>query len=83
MKTTDYLLRTYDTYFQDVRREHIGRYANDETAIQAAKQICFLLHPLDSVEIQVCRKGLGMCEWVMFAAVFYDDGEFAVEDCFC
>lgn len=84
MKCNDYLLRTYDTYFQDVRRERVSKFVDDTAAINAAKYQLYLLHPQDTVEIQVCRKGLGMGEWVMFAAVFYDyDGSILVEDCFC
>ena len=84
MKYTEYLLRTYDTYFQDVRRERVAKFVDEKAAILAAKQTLFLLHTQDTVEIQVCRKGLGMGEWVMFAAVFYDyDGSIIVEDCFC
>ena len=84
MQYNEYLLRTYDTYFQDVRRERVTKFVDDETAIQAAKHSLFLLHPQDTVEIQVCRKGLSMGEWVMFAAVFCDDDEsIIVEDCFC
>lgn len=83
MKYTEYLLRTYDTYFQDVRREHVAKFVDDNAAILAARHTLFLLHTQDTVEIQVCRKGLGMGEWVMFAAVFYDyDGSIVVEDCF-
>ena len=84
MKYNEYLLRTYDTYFQDVRRERVAKFVDDEAAIQAAKLSLFLLHPQDTAEIQVCRKGLCVGEWCMFAAVFYDDdGSIIVEDCFC
>lgn len=79
-----YMIRTYDTYFQDVRHEYVGEYENDETAINAAKTILDLsIHPLDTCELQVCRKGLGMGEWCMFAAVYYCDDDIIVEDCFC
>ena len=84
MKYNEYMLRTYDTYFQDVRSERVSKFVDDTAAINAAKSQLCLLHTQDTVEIQVCRKGLGMGEWVMFAAVFYDyDGSILVEDCFC
>lgn len=80
----EYLLRRYDTYFNDERNETIIECADDETAIKTAKSFLFLaIHPKDSVEIQVCRKGLSMGEWCMFAAVYYDDDEIVVDDCFC
>lgn len=80
-----YLLRRYDTYFNDVRHETIIACVDDETAINTAKSTLLLsIHPLDTVEIQVCRKGLSMGEWCMFAAVYYyDDDEIAIDDCFC
>lgn len=79
-----YLIRTYDTYFNDDRREYVGEYVDDETAISAAKSMLNLsIHPLDTCELQVCRKGLGMGEWCMFAAVYYCDGDIVVDDCFC
>lgn len=84
-----YLLRRYDTYFNDVRNETIIECVDDETAINAAKSALNLsIHPLDTVEIQVCRKGLSMGEWNMFAAVFYDCYandlyHIGVEHCFC
>lgn len=85
MKYNEYLLRTYDTHFQDVRRERVSKFVDDETAINAAKSQLYMLHTeQDTVEIQVCRKGLGVGEWIMFAAVSYDyDGSILVEDCFC
>ena len=85
MKYPEYLLRTYDTCFQDVRRERVSKFVDDETAINAAKSQLYMLHTeQDTVEIQVCHKGLGMGEWVMFAAVSYDyDGSILVDDCFC
>lgn len=84
MKYAEYLLRTYDPYFEDVIRERVSKFVDDIAAINAAKSQLCLFHPQDSMEIQVCRKGLGMGEWVMFAAVFYDyDGSILVEDCFC
>lgn len=84
MKYNEYLLRTYDTYYQDVRNERVGEFVDDETAINAAKSQLYMLDTQDTVEIQVCIKGLGMGEWVMFAAVFYDyDGSILVDDCFC
>ena len=84
-----YLLRRYDTYFNDVRNETIIECVDDDTAINAAKTSLYLsVHPLDTCEIQVCRKGMSMGEWVMFAAVFYDGYandlyHIGVEDCFC
>lgn len=79
-----YLIRTYDTYFDDVRSYYVGEYANDETAINAAKSMMhILIHPADTCEMQVCRKGLGMGEWCMFAAVYYCDDDIVVDDCFC
>lgn len=79
-----YLLRRYDTYFNDVRNETIIECVDDETAIRAARQSLFLcIHSKDTCEIQVCRKGLSMDEWCMFAAVYYDDDEIIVDDCFC
>ena len=79
-----YLLRRYDTYFNDVRNETIIECVDDETAIHAARQSLFLaIHSKDTVEIQVCRKGMSMGEWCMFAAVYYDDDEIVVDDCFC
>lgn len=79
-----YLIRTYDTYFNDVRDTHIGEYVDDETAINAAKAMCnLLIHPLDTCELQVCRKGMGVGEWNMFAAVYYCDNDIVVDDCFC
>lgn len=79
-----YLIRTYDTYFQDVRNEYVGEYENDETAINAAKTMLYLsMHTLDTCELQVCRKGFGMGEWCMFAAVYYCDGDIVVDNCFC
>lgn len=79
-----YLIRTYDTYFNDVRCEYVGECVDDETAINAAKTMLSLsIHPLDTCELQVCRKGLGMGEWCMFAAVYYCDGDIVVDDCFC
>lgn len=81
---TQYLIRTYDTYFNDVRNEHIAAYVNDDTAISAAKTMLHLsIHPLDTCELQVCRKALGMGEWRMFAAVYYCDDEIVVDDCCC
>lgn len=80
---TEYLLRTYDTYFNDVRRQRVSKFVNDDAAITAAKLSLFLLHPQDTVEIQVCRKGLGMDDYCMFAAVYYCDDEIVVDDCFC
>lgn len=84
MKYNKYLLRTYNTYLQDVRRERISKFVDDDTAIESAKTVLDLLYSQDAtIEIQVCRKGLGMGEWCMFAAVFYDDdGSIVVEDCF-
>lgn len=80
----EYLLRRYDTYFNDVRHETIVKCVDDETAINAAKSCLHLsIHPKDTCEIQICRKGLAMGEWVMFAAVYYDDYDIVVEDCFC
>lgn len=79
-----YLIRTYDTYFNDVRNEHIAEFVNDDTAIRAAKSyLNLLIHPLDTCEIQICRRGLGMGEWCMFAAVYSCDGDIVVDDCFC
>lgn len=79
-----YLIRTYDTYFNDVRNEHIAEFVNDDTAIRAAKShLNLLIHPLDTCEIQVCRRGLGMGEWCMFAAVYWCDGDIVVDDRFC
>lgn len=79
-----YMLRTYDTYFQDVRNDYIGEYVDDETAIRAAKGILYLsIHPLNSCEIQVYRKGSSCGEWCMFAAVYYCDDDIVVDDCFC
>ena len=79
-----YLLRRYDTYFNDVRNGMIIECVDDETAIKTAKQSLFLtIHPKDSVEIQVCRKGLSKDEWCMFATVYYDDDEIVIDDCFC
>lgn len=79
-----YLLRRSDTYFNDVRNETIIECADDETAINTAKSSLFLaIHPKDTVEIQVLRNGLSMGEWVMFAAVYYNDDEIVVDDCFC
>lgn len=84
MKYTEYLLRTYDTHFQNVVRERVGKFVNDDAAIESAKTTLFLLYSQDTIEIQVCRKGLSVGEWVMFAAVFYDDDDsIVVEDCFC
>lgn len=84
MKYTEYLLRTYDTYYQDVMGERVAKFANDTAAIRSAKRSLYLFHSQDTIEIQVCRKGLSMGEWVMFASVFYDDdGSILVEDCFC
>lgn len=85
MKYNEYLLRTYDTYFQDVRKERVSKFVDDTAAINAAKSQLYMLHTeQDSVEIQVCRKGLGMGEWCMFAVVSYDyDGSILVDDCFC
>lgn len=83
MQKKQYLIRTYDTYFQDVRRERVGEFINDDAAIDAAKLSMFLLHPQDTVKVQVCRKGLGCDEWCMFAAVYYEDGLIVVDDCFC
>lgn len=85
MKYPEYLLRTYDTYFQDVRKERVSKFVDDIAAINAAKSQLYMLHTeQDTVEIQVCRKGLDMGEWVMFAAVSYDyDGSILVDDCFC
>ena len=83
-KMTQYLIRTYDTYFNDVRSEHVATYVNDDTAISAAKTMLYLsIHPLDTCELQVCRKGLDMGEWCMFAAVYYCDDDIVVDDCFC
>ena len=79
-----YMIRTYDTYFQDVRHEYVSEYVDDETAINAAKTMLDLsIHPLDTCELQVCRKGLSMGEWCMFAAVYYCDNDIVVDDCFC
>lgn len=79
-----YLIRTYDTYFQDVRNEHVDMFVDDETAINATKTMLHLsIHPADTCEMQVCRKGIGMGEWCMFAAVYYCDDEIVVDDCFC
>ena len=79
-----YLLRRYDTYFNDVRNETIIEYVDDETAIRAAKQSLFLaIHPKDTVEMQVYRKGMSMGEWCMFAAVYYCNGDIVIDDCFC
>lgn len=79
-----YLIRTYDTYFQDVRNEHIGEYVDDETAINAAKRMLHVLvHPTDTCELQVCCKGMGMGEWCMFAAVYYCDDDIVVDDIYC
>lgn len=85
MKYNEYLLRTYDTFFQDVRKERVSKFVDDIAAINAAKSQLYMLHTeKDTVEIQVCRKGLGMGTWVMFAAVSYDyDGSILVDDCFC
>lgn len=85
MKYNEYLLRTYDTFFQDVRKKRVSKFVDDIAAINAAKSQLYMLHTeKDTVEIQVCRKGLGMGEWVMFAAVSYDyDGSILVDDCFC
>lgn len=81
---TQYLIRTYDEYFQDVRNEHICECVDDETAISTAKTMLYLLiHPLDTCELQVCRKGMGMGDWCMFAAVYYCDDDIVVDDCFC
>lgn len=78
-----YLLRRYDTLFNDVRNETIIECVDDETAIRAARQSLILtIHPKDTVEIQVCRKGLSMGEWVMFAGVYYDDDEIAIANCY-
>lgn len=85
----EYLLRRYDTYFNDVRNETVIECIDDETAINAAKTLLNLtVRPLDSIEIQVCRKGVSLGEWCMFAAVFYDGYgndlyHIGVEDCFC
>jgi hypothetical protein len=79
-----YIIRTYDTYFNDVRSEHMGEYVDDETAINAAKRMLHLfIHPTDTCEMQVCRKGMAIGEWCMFAAVYYCDGDIVVDDCFC
>lgn len=81
---TQYLIRTYDTYFNDVRSEHVNKYVDDETAINAAKSMLhILIHPTDTCELQICRKGLGVNEWYMFAAVYYCDGDIVVDDCYC
>lgn len=82
-KKEQYLIRTYDTYFQDVRRERIATFTSDDEAITAAKLETFLLHPQDTVEVQICRKGLSCGEWCMFAVVYYDDETIVVDDCFC
>lgn len=79
-----YMLRKYDTYFQNVRNEHIAGYVNDDAAIAAAKRMLWWdLHPEDSCEIEVCREGFGMDEWCVFAVVHYCDGDIVVDDVWC
>lgn len=79
-----YLIRTYDTYFNDVRNDYVSEYADDETAINAAKSMLHLLiHPADTCEMQVCCEGMCYREWVMFAAVYYCDDDIVVDYCYC
>lgn len=83
-KMKQYMIRTYDTYFNDVRKTHVANYVDDETAISAAKTMLHLsIHPADTCEMQVYRKGIGCGDWCMFAAVYYDDNDIVVDDCFC
>ena len=86
----EYLLRRYDTYFNEIRNETVIECVDDETAINAAKSLLHLsVHPLDTIEIQICSKDMAIGEWCMFAAVFYDSNgndlyHIGIEDCcFC
>lgn len=79
-----YLIRTYDTYFNDVRSKHIGEYVNDDAAINAAKTMLHLsVHPMDTCEMQVCSRNRNTLDWCIFAIVYYCDNDIVVDDCFC
>lgn len=79
-----YMLRKYDTFFQDVRQEHIAEYVNDDAALAAAKRMLWYdIHPKDTCEIQVCHEGFTTGTWYSFAVVHYCDGEIVVDDVWC
>jgi hypothetical protein len=83
-KKKSYLLRTYDTYWHNVLREIVVNADNDDSAINIARTSAYLLMMEDeTLEVQVCRKGLGMGEWNMFATVYYYDNDIVVDDCYC
>lgn len=83
-----YMLRSYDTYYQDVRREHVADFISEDAAIEAAAiMLCLMYDPSDQMEIQILVPTLGRGEWQMIGACFYedtDDGpQIVFEDCFC
>lgn len=79
-----YLIRTYDTYWQNVIRETVVNAINDDTAIRIARtSFDILVSPTDRLELQICRKGMGCDDWCIFAAVYYDEDEIVIEDCYC
>lgn len=83
-KMKQYLMRTYDLYWNNVVRETVVKAIDDDTAIDIARTAFnLLISPSDRLELQVCRKGIGRGAWCMFAAVYYDDTEIVVEDCYC
>lgn len=80
-----YLMRTYDLYWNDVLRETVVNAIDDDTAINIARtSFELLVSPSAMIELQVCHKGMSLNTWDMFAAVYYgDDGTIIVDDCFC
>lgn len=81
MQPSKYIMRTYDTYFNDVRNTiTLDKSQNDDEAIRTARLSCFLLHPQDTVEVQVCKRNKQNTAYEMFAVVYYEDGQLVVDE---
>lgn len=81
MNKSKYIMRVYDTYFNDVRRTiALDKSQSDEEAIRTARLSMFLIHPQDTVEVQVCKLNERTNDYDMFAVVYYEDGLLVVDD---
>lgn len=75
-----YLLRVYDTFYNNVIREFVKEFDSNESAIASAMNHLHLMYrPADLIEIQVCVPTLGY-DYQMIGYVAYENDNSNVVD---